>query len=178
VKRGNKVNAPKRGVFFGFIGMVLASSLFVLGCASKKVVCYTNPPEGPEWTHPLPGSKVTSRFGASRDPITKKRVHHNGVDWAATAGTVILAPWSGVVTTATDLFDGKKAYGKTVVIKHENNRETRYHHLKSYRVQEGEQVASGEVIAEVGSTGRSTGPHLHFEVRESGKAIDPASVLK
>ncbi len=96
---------------------------------------------------------------------------HPGVDYRANVGTPVMAAADGVVTIATFGWNG--GYGTTVLIAHSNGRATRYGHMSSLAVKPGEIVQQGEVIGYSGNTGRSTGPHLHFELRINGSAVDP-----
>ena len=124
-----------------------------------------------EW--PLPGDfSITSPFGYRTDPITGEVSFHDGVDIAAPEGTAILAAADGVVVTAnrTDSWGG--SYGYYVKIRHDETYETLYAHCSEVLVKAGQEVEQGDVIALVGSTGNSTGNHLHFEVREGGSKVD------
>lgn len=115
--------------------------------------------------------RISSGFGDRRDPIDGTHKRHSGLDIAAPEGSAIRAAMSGTVRFAGE----SKGYGNLVIIEHEDGLETRYAHCKSLDVREGDTVASGQVIASVGETGRATGPHLHFEVRQDGVAADPLS---
>jgi murein DD-endopeptidase MepM/ murein hydrolase activator NlpD len=121
---------------------------------------------------PVDGS-VSSSFGHRSDPFSGERKSHRGVDIAAAAGSPIQAVRAGTVTFAGD----RGGYGNVVVVDHGRGLETRYAHCESVDVQVGDAVRAGAPIATVGSTGRSTGPHLHFEVRQDGQAVDPNQVL-
>ena len=117
---------------------------------------------------PLPQSfTITSNFGYRQDPFTGKLTYHNGTDIAAPQGTPILAAADGTVTIAngTDPWGG--SYGYHVKIDHGRGLETLYAHCSAISVTAGQQVQQGEVIGYVGSTGNSTGNHLHFEVWEN-----------
>lgn len=118
-------------------------------------------------------AEVTSKFGYRRDPIHKRRRLHRGIDFDADRHTVVLSAASGRVVTARR----KGGYGRVVVIDHGNGLQTRYAHLQKIKVKRGDLVWAGVEIATVGSSGRATGPHLHFEVRRNGKAIDPRREL-
>jgi len=118
--------------------------------------------------------RITDGFGHRRDPFTKKKSFHNGLDIAADAGTPIKASASGKVIYA----DYTYATGRTVKIDHGNGFVTVYGHCSKILVEPGQQVKKGDVIAKVGSTGRSTGPHCHFEVHLYGTAIDPMEYLE
>jgi murein DD-endopeptidase MepM/ murein hydrolase activator NlpD len=117
------------------------------------------------------GLRVTSAFGARRDPLNGERRDHHGVDYGAPAGTPIRAAAAGLVR-----FSGARGgYGNVVILAHPDGTETRYAHCRELGVKAGEVVAAGQPIATVGSTGRSTGPHLHFEVRRDGTPVDPST---
>lgn len=113
--------------------------------------------------------RITSTFGARRDPIDGDLRHHAGVDIAAPVGTPLHAPRDGVVRFAGT----RGGYGNVVVLDHGDGTETRYAHCASIGVREGQVVREGRVIAAVGATGRATGPHVHFELRRDGLAVDP-----
>ena len=123
---------------------------------------------------PITGNfRNSSGFGNRTDPFTGGRAFHSGMDFAAPTGTTVFSAAKGVVT-----FVGTKSgYGKTVEVTHANGLITRYGHLSGYLSEEGQQVNTGTPIAKVGSTGRSTGPHLHFEVRKADSAINPKAFL-
>ncbi|MEF2545697.1 peptidoglycan DD-metalloendopeptidase family protein [Aurantimonas sp. E1-2-R+4] len=119
---------------------------------------------------PLPGSRLSSSFGIRSDPFLGRRGLHSGDDYAAAAGTPVPATAPGTVTKA-----GRAGgYGNLVEIDHGNGITTRYAHMLRVDVSVGQTVAKGTKIGEVGSTGRSTGPHLHYEVRRDDRAVDPA----
>ncbi|MEL7492040.1 MAG: peptidoglycan DD-metalloendopeptidase family protein [Pseudomonadota bacterium] len=128
---------------------------------------------------PLDG-RLTLTHGAQwKDRKTGEiRGPHQGVDIAAKRGADVVAPGAGVVVEATDLYENNPDWGKVIVIDHGDNVKTRYAHLDSYGVLKGDRVWAGDVIAKVGSTGRSTGPHLHFETIVDGETVDPLTVLK
>jgi murein DD-endopeptidase MepM/ murein hydrolase activator NlpD len=123
---------------------------------------------------PIEASWNASSFGWRIDPITGENAMHEGIDFISDVGTPIFAAAGGVV-----IFAGfHNQYGNMVEIDHGNDFVTRYAHSSKVLVREGEVVRRGRKIAEVGSTGRSTGPHLHFEVRYKGVAQNPARFLK
>lgn len=126
--------------------------------------------------------KVTAKFGATGPLWTDKKtgtkkVAHKGIDIAAPLGTKIIAPGKGIVVEATDIYGGGEAWGKVIIIDHGDGLTTRYAHLDSFSVAKNDRVWAGDVIGKVGSTGRSTGPHLHFETLVDGVNVDPFSVL-
>ena len=123
----------------------------------------------PLYRFPLQYAVVTSNFGMRKSPFTGKTSYHAGIDLAAPAGSPVYACAGGkVIETAYS-----NIYGNYVLIRHDDGRESLYGHLSKVRTRLYEKVKSGTIIGNVGSTGLSTGPHLHFEVREHGKAKDP-----
>jgi hypothetical protein len=122
---------------------------------------------------PVAGASVTSEYGWRIHPIYGDERFHTGIDLGAASGTPVQAADGGTVVFADVSGSMTSGYGQLVIIDHGNGRETWYAHLNSMNVQEGQQVAPGDVLGNVGSTGGSTGPHLHFEVRENGEAVDP-----
>ena len=122
---------------------------------------------------PIEGAELVSSFGNRDDPLTGRRAFHGGLDFAASVGTAIHAAAGGKVTVA-----GFKAdFGWVVEVDHGNGLGTRYAHASLLYVKVGDLVTPGDRIAAVGSSGRSTGPHLHFEVLRRGEAIDPRRYL-
>ena len=112
---------------------------------------------------------LTSSFGSREDPFTGSHTMHSGLDIAAKEGTEIIAPADGVV-----IFAGEKSeYGNCVVVDHGRDLVTLYGHLNRYIVKAGDKVSRGQHIANVGNTGRSTGSHLHYEVRLNGVPVNP-----
>jgi murein DD-endopeptidase MepM/ murein hydrolase activator NlpD len=116
---------------------------------------------------------VTSRFGQRIDPFTGKRGMHKGVDIAGKEGAQILAVADGIVTWSGE----RKGYGNLVEIDHGTGYVTRYGHNKQQLVEFGDTVHKGQVIALIGTTGRSTGPHVHVEVMKDGRYVNPAKYL-
>ncbi|HEY3179833.1 MAG TPA: M23 family metallopeptidase [Casimicrobiaceae bacterium] len=123
---------------------------------------------------PIADSWYSSNFGYRIDPFTGQNAFHEGVDFPAEAGTPIVAAASGKVVFA----DAHPEYGKLVEIDHGNGLTTRYAHASLLLVRPGDLVMTGQRIASVGSTGRSTGPHLHFEIRLKGVAQNPSRFLQ
>lgn len=128
---------------------------------------------GTGFRFPLPKGRLTSGFGLRANPITGEIQHHAGIDLAAPAGTDVYAARSGTVSDVG--FD--PVYGIYILVSHEGGWETLYGHLASRRVELNTAVKSGMIIGIVGSTGLSTGPHLHFEVRIGGASRDPMPLL-
>lgn len=123
---------------------------------------------------PITSGWMSSPYGTRIDPFTGNRAWHQGIDFATgEAGADIISVATGVVTFAGE----RSGYGKTVEINHGNGYETRYAHAQDYLVNVGDVVKKGQVIALSGNTGRSTGPHVHFEVHKNGRVVDPASYI-
>ncbi len=120
------------------------------------------------------GAEQTSGFGARVDPFLGRAAMHAGVDFRDEVGASIRATAGGMVTTAG--WNG--GYGNMVEIDHGNGLTTRYAHMSAVAVSEGQSVSAGAVVGKLGSTGRSTGPHLHYEVRIDGDAVDPLRFLR
>lgn len=123
---------------------------------------------------PVAAAYNSSSYGWRRDPFTKRRAFHSGLDFTANYGTPIYAAGDGVVTFSKRT----SGYGKLVKIDHGSGLETRYAHASRLLVKSGDRITKGQLIAKVGSTGRSTGPHLHYEIRLNGAALDPRKYLK
>ncbi len=129
---------------------------------------------------PVPGM-LSSNFGIRPDPVhnrrkktRQRRRRHQGVDFVATRGTLVHAAGPGIVVRAS--FSG--GYGRVVIIDHGHGLQTRYAHLQRFKTKKGEFLPAGAVLGSVGSSGRTTGPHLHFEVRQDGVALPPADVIQ
>ena len=133
-----------------------------------------------EWLSTLPTGvpvqgdfRVSSGFGIRNDPFTGGLAMHEGLDFTASSGTPVVASAKGTVTrSGWDL-----GYGNVVEVQHAEGFATRYAHLSKRLVQPGDQVERGGILGEVGSTGRSTGPHLHYEVFSKERVINPVQVL-
>lgn len=123
---------------------------------------------------PVNAAYNSSSFGWRADPFTGLTAFHKGLDFVADVGTPIYAAADGIVTEAEKTPD----YGNILKIDHGFGLDTRYAHLSAFLVKVGDRVSKGQLIAKVGSTGRSTGPHLHFEVRLNGVPLDPRKYLK
>lgn len=124
--------------------------------------------------NPSPGHSVSSTFGVRKDPLLGSPALHSGMDFRApmgsearvtAPGTVVSAGWNG-------------GYGRMVEVEHADGFTTRYGHLSKILVKKGQQLSAGDIVGKVGSTGRSTGPHLHYEVRRNGEALNPSRFLK
>lgn len=124
--------------------------------------------------NPLERDVMTSSFGMREHPVLGGRRAHKGVDLAAPVGTPVYAPADGVVGRASWF----SSYGLFIELEHGGEMDTRYGHLSRLNVAEGQMVRKGDVIGFVGSTGRSTGPHLHYEVRVDGVAVNPLPYMQ
>jgi len=123
---------------------------------------------------PVKHGWISSHYGQRKDPFSGKRAFHHGVDIAGKKNSEVIAVASGVVSWA----DRKSGYGKLVEVRHANGYVTRYGHNSKILVKVGDLVSKGQVVALMGSSGRSTGPHVHFEIARSGKTLNPAKYLK
>lgn len=122
---------------------------------------------------PVTKGWMSSRFGRRTDPFSGRLAWHEGVDFAGKDGSDIVSVGSGVVTWAGERY----GYGLLVEINHGGGYTTRYAHAKTVKVKVGDIVKKGHPLATMGSSGRSTGPHVHFEVRLNGKAVDPSRYI-
>lgn len=157
----------------GSAALAASSPKSPLSAAARAAAGISGPFSIPSRT-PLDGVKLTSSFGMRTHPVLGGARAHKGIDLAAPVGTPIYATADGVVGKAS-WFGG---YGLYVQLEHGNNLETRYGHMSRLNVAEGQTVRKGEVIGYVGSTGRSTGPHLHYEVRVAGAAVNPLPYMQ
>jgi murein DD-endopeptidase MepM/ murein hydrolase activator NlpD len=123
---------------------------------------------------PADGGFVSSGYGRRVDPFTGNGAYHDGVDIAARMGSPIRAMADGVVS-----YTGEKSnFGRVVEVTHGNGLITRYAHASTLVAKMGDKVKRGDVVAQVGSTGRSTGPHIHLEVLKDGRSVNPAKYLR
>ena len=116
--------------------------------------------------------RISSHYGHRTDPFYKVQKMHNGIDFSAPIGTHIYCAGDGVVEKVTT---GNSGYGNNIVVNHGYGYKTRYAHLSKSRVREGQKVKRGEYIADVGNSGKSTAPHLHYEVIKNNKTINPVN---
>ncbi|WP_373232488.1 M23 family metallopeptidase [Cohnella sp.] len=123
---------------------------------------------------PTDSRKVTSLFGIRKDPFTRRATFHAGLDISGDTGDPIYAAADGVVVNA----EYSSSHGNNIWISHSNGIRTHYSHLSKLLTKAGVKVSKGDIIGELGSTGRSTGPHLHYEVSKNGTNIDPRPYLK
>jgi len=123
---------------------------------------------------PILSGWLSSRYGTRIDPFSGKKAWHEGVDFAGKAGSNIVAVASGVVSWSGERY----GYGKMVEVAHGDGVITRYAHNQENLVKVGDMVRRGDIVALMGNSGRSTGPHVHFEVHKNGRPVDPASYLR
>ncbi len=147
-------------------GGLSAAAVPPLAVAARPTAAATPQPAG---GLALPVASVSSDFGWRADPLNGQARFHKGTDLRLAYGTEVHAAAAGVVVSAGD----RPGYGLTVVVDHGVGRETRYAHLSTIDVAPGDPVAGGQPIARSGNSGRTTGPHLHFEAREYGQPVDP-----
>ena len=136
--------------------------------ADAKTVQFAHVPVG----YPIRGN-ITSRYGMRRSPFTRKWRMHQGIDIRLERRSPIQTTADGIVEHASY----KGAYGRTIVVNHGNGLKTLYGHLSDIQVEVGDRVCRGQQIGTVGNTGRSTGPHLHYEIRVHGKTVNPMTSL-
>ncbi|MBN1350961.1 peptidoglycan DD-metalloendopeptidase family protein [candidate division KSB1 bacterium] len=132
----------------------------------------------PEFVSPLQSAqRITSRFGKQHDPFTDRSFFHNGIDIAAEIGTEVFAIADGKVIQAVSDYEENNGYGKNIILMHSNGFQSRYCHLDSVLVAAGQLVEAGEPVGTVGTTGRSTAPHLHLEIRVNDELKDPQEFI-
>ena len=152
------------------------TSFFTLGFLLTFSTIYWSFLQDPPTISPLKGKfQITSGFGNRIHPIKKQPKMHKGVDFKAPMGTEVVATSDGVVEMVKSNASG---YGNHIVIKHDDHYKTLYAQLSRMDVKEGDQVKKGQVIGAVGSSGFSTGPHLHYEVIKDGTHQDPKDYLR
>ena len=147
----------------------------------ERMVAKSAEPARPVAEQPAPGAaavkralpRLSSRYGVRPDPVDGGQRFHAGIDIPGAAGSPVLASAGGTVTFAG--YAG--GYGRMIEIDHGGGMRTRYAHLDQLLVRPGSQVGQGAIVGRIGSTGRSTGPHLHFEVRRQGRPVDPVALL-
>lgn len=131
-----------------------------------------DPPNGA----PLPGKlRVNSAFGNRYHPFLKKKKFHNGVDFKASTGTPVIATGSGIIL---EVEQNHEAHGKRIIIQHDEIYQSAYSHLSKILVKKGQKIEKGDRIGLVGNTGKSTHPHLHYEISKKGEKVDPLAFVK
>lgn len=153
------------------VGREIIEEEVVMEAVPKIVERGTKVP--PKFIKPINGGRLTSSFGRRKAPTKGASTYHQGVDWAIASGSKVVAAASGTVTKAGWTSSG----GYCVYINHGDGKETRYKHLSKVLVKVGQKVSQGQQIAKSGNTGVSTGPHLHFEIRLNGTAVNPLKYI-
>ncbi|NJM50437.1 MAG: M23 family metallopeptidase [Sphingomonadales bacterium] len=175
----SQMNSAQGGPFIPFFGNNKKSAFGdprfdKLAAALERMTAMENALASVPTAMPAHVGMVSSSYGYRRDPFTGAAAMHSGLDFKGPLGTPILAAADGIVTFAGQ----QSGYGNTVEITHANGLVTRYAHLSGFTVSNGQKVGRGIQIAKMGSTGRSTGSHLHFEVRLNGQAVNPLKFLE
>lgn len=152
-------------------GREIVDEIVLLQPTPKIVKRGTQTP--PTYIKPISGGRLSSNFGGRKAPKKGASTNHKGIDWATPTGTAVMASSGGTVSIA----GWQNGYGYVVYINHPDGRQTRYGHLSKILVSAGQKVQQGQKIALSGNTGRSTGPHLHFELRINGQAVNPLNYL-
>ena len=145
-----------------------------LGLSLARMAALERALDGIPQVVPASVDKITSGFGYRRDPFTRRGAMHSGIDFKGAFGSPIFAAAKGEVTFA----GWKSGYGKVVEVTHASGLVTRYAHMSRLDVRRGDKVEAGATLGGLGSTGRSTGPHLHFEVRLNNRAVNPRPFLE
>lgn len=165
---------PQGGPFVpASAGMHFVERTAVLSRTLAEIAALRHAAEEMPVRAPVVATRISSRFGYRTDPFLGKAALHAGIDFVASAGSAVHATGPGKVVSAG--WEG--GYGRMIEIRHANGVSTRYGHLSKILVSVGDQVSAGATIGLVGSTGRSTGPHLHYETRRNGRAEDPTPFL-
>lgn len=165
--------ADQAGVTFSRAADLIGQPLRLIRPFSVPAPTFLNQTAMPSIS-PLAASSLTSSFGMRQHPLLGGWRLHAGVDLAARTGAPIVATSDGMVARA----GWQGGYGLLVALNHSGGVQTRYGHMSGLNVNAGEQVHRGDVIGYVGSTGLSTGPHLHYEIRVNGRAVNPAPMLR
>jgi len=152
-------------------GKVLVHEDIVMAAAPKIVERGTKTP--PTYIKPISGGRLSSLFGRRSAPVKGASTYHKGIDWATSIGTAVAASSGGTVAKA----GWGSGYGYVIYINHPDGRQTRYGHLSKILVKAGQSVKQGDKIALTGNTGRSSGPHIHFEILVGGVQVNPLNYL-
>lgn len=166
---GDGQNASELSIEMGRIAGMLSDREEKLGLLEQMLMTRDVKAEVTPSGRPLIQGWVSSGYGRRTDPFTGKKARHLGIDFAGKPGSEVVAVASGIVTRSRRV----PSYGNVIEIRHADGYSTLYGHNKTNLVHEGEMVSKGQTIALLGSTGRSSGPHVHFEVLHNGKHVDP-----
>lgn len=168
--RGSSDKPIRPAALLGF-SCLAAVLVLALGAPSGFMVSFI--PGSGSYVYPVMAPRLSSGYGMRVHPILRFSRTHQGIDLAAPLGSPVRAVADGVVVFA----DPYQGYGKLVLIKHARGMTSHYGHCDKIRVSPGQHVKAGEIVAYVGSSGMSTGPHLHFEIRFNGRAVDPERII-
>lgn len=169
----NERDDPQGGPFVPAPEMHFVERTVMLSRTLDEIADLRRSAEAMPLAMPLAGGRISSRFGNREDPFLNRPALHAGLDFAAASGANVQATAAGVVVSA----GWSGGYGLMVELRHAGGLSTRYAHLSQILVEPGDRVSTGTPIGRVGSTGRSTGPHLHYEARRDGEALNPAVYL-
>jgi murein DD-endopeptidase MepM/ murein hydrolase activator NlpD len=169
----NFFRARRRCSSLGRVLCVVVAPLLFLTEVQAVPSSLTKIVSRPAFVYPVMGPRLSSDFGKRKHPVLKSTRHHHGVDLAAPEQSPIRAIAGGQVIYA----DPYAGYGNLVVVRHDDGMTSHYGHCRTIKVSIGQRVKPGQMIATVGSTGISTGPHLHFEIRVDGQPRDPELFL-
>lgn len=175
---GRLVALNRRNVALLALAIILVALVASPGAAQDKQI--TRPsgltisvPSNFTIVYPLMAARRTSGFGNRNHPVLKVQRHHNGIDLGAPTGTPIRSIKNGVVIFADPL----GGYGNLIVVKHKNDFTSHYGHCSKILVRPGQTIKAGQIIGEVGATGRVTGAHLHLEIRKNGEPLNPDDLI-
>jgi murein DD-endopeptidase MepM/ murein hydrolase activator NlpD len=161
---------PQGGPYVPATGLHFVERTAVLNQSLDEIAALRRAAEAMPLLVPVDARRISSRFGYRVDPFLNRPALHAGIDFVAGVGTEVHATAAGIIVSA----GWHGGYGQMVEIRHADGVSTRYGHLSEILVSAGEQVLAGTLIGTVGATGRSTGPHLHYETRRDGEPVDPA----
>ena len=174
VRRANVVYSLPVALTFGLLLLPMATGSVERSNAEVANAAALDSPQDVVLANPMPGARVTSAWGLTTNPFTGVEAHHRGIDLADKSRSAVHAAADGVVEVATTDYTGGENHGTVIIIDHGDGLKTFYSHLDVLLVEVGDRVSQGDRIGRQGSTGKVTGPHLHFEVWESGEYVDPA----
>lgn len=159
---------PLRSLALGALALLCGGGLVAVQAATAA-------PAAIAFNGPIIDGRISSPYGVVRASVGPKR--HNGIDLSAARGTPVRAPAAATVQVATEHYAPQPNYGSVIILDHGDGWQTVYAHLDALDVRAGEQVEAGQQIGRLGSTGKATGPHVHVEVHQHGKRVDPATVI-
>jgi murein DD-endopeptidase MepM/ murein hydrolase activator NlpD len=173
IEKDEAAAAPRGGPFIPAAGLHFSERTAMLAHTLDEIAAWKRAAAAMPLGPPVRATAISSGFGYRKDPFLHRPALHAGLDFVAPSGTEVRATAPGVVVSA----GWSGGYGQMVEIRHANGVSTRYGHLSQVLVGSGASVSAGTLVGRVGSTGRSTGPHLHYETRREGSAVDPQAYL-